>query len=56
MSLFDHHVHSDRSDGTASLADRAKTVSVRPHGVSDHFPWRKKMQNDDDVLRYIDDA
>ncbi len=56
MSLFDHHIHSDRSDGTVSLADRAKTVSVRPHGVSDHFPWRNKMRSDDDVLRYLDDA
>ena len=27
-----------------------------PHGVSDHFPWRDKMRNDDDVLRYLDDA
>ena len=55
-ALFDHHVHSDRSDGTVSLAGRAATVKVRPHGVSDHFPWRDKMRNDDDVLRYIDDA
>jgi histidinol phosphatase-like PHP family hydrolase len=39
-----------------SLADRAKTVSIRPHGVSDHYPWRSKMKGDDDVLRYIDDA
>jgi histidinol phosphatase-like PHP family hydrolase len=56
VSLFDHHIHSDRSDGTVSLADRAKTVSVRPHGVSDHYPWRDKMRGDDDVLRYLDDA
>ncbi|HYK99155.1 MAG TPA: hypothetical protein VEU77_12260 [Candidatus Acidoferrales bacterium] len=56
MTLFDHHIHSDRSDGTVSLQDRAKTVAVRPHGVSDHFPWRDKMRGDDDVLRYIDDA
>ncbi len=56
MSLFDHHIHSDRSDGTVSLADRAKTVAVRPHGVSDHFPWRDKMKGDDDVLRYLEDA
>ena len=56
MTLFDHHIHSDRSDGTVSLAERAKTVAVRPHGVSDHYPWRDKMRNDDDVLRYIDDA
>lgn len=55
-SLFDHHIHSDRSDGTVSLADRAKTVRVRPHGVSDHFPWKDKMKGDDDVLRYVDDA
>ncbi len=56
MTLFDHHIHSDRSDGTVSLADRAKTVAVRPHGVSDHYPWREKMKGDDDVLRYLDDA
>ena len=56
MTLFDHHIHSDRSDGTVSLADRAKSVSVRPHGVSDHFPWRDKMRDDDDVRRYMDDA
>src|SRR5206468_1968520 len=31
-ALFDHHVHSDRSDGTVSLADRAKSVTLRPHG------------------------
>ena len=55
-ALFDHHVHSDRSDGTVSLAGRAATVKVRPHGVSDHYPWRDKLRNDDDVLRYIDDA
>jgi len=29
---------------------------VRPHGVSDHYPWRNKMRSDEDVLRYIDDA
>jgi histidinol phosphatase-like PHP family hydrolase len=56
VKLFDHHVHTDRSDGTVSLADRASTVSVRPHGVSDHFPWRDRMRSDDDVLRYLDDA
>ena len=56
VSLFDHHVHTDRSDGTKSLADRAKSVAVRPHGVSDHFPWKNKMQTDDDVLRYLDEA
>jgi len=56
LKLFDHHIHTERSDGTVSLADRARTVSVRPHGVSDHFPWREKLRNDDDVLRYIDDA
>ncbi|MBI2983934.1 MAG: hypothetical protein HYY42_07160, partial [Chloroflexi bacterium] len=31
-------------------------MAVRPHGVSDHFPWRDKMRDDDDVLRYLDDA
>jgi len=56
LRLFDHHIHSERSDGTVSLAERASTVSVRPHGVSDHFPWRKAMTSDDDVLRYLDDA
>jgi histidinol phosphatase-like PHP family hydrolase len=56
MPLFDHHIHSDRSDGTVSLADRAKTVAVRPHGVSDHFPWRDKLKDEDDVLRYMEDA
>ncbi len=54
--LFDHHVHTDRSDGTVSLARRAETVKLRPHGVSDHFPWRDKLRTDDDVLRYLDDA
>ena len=56
LRLFDHHIHTERSDGTVSLTERATTVSVRPHGVSDHFPWRDKMRNDDDVLRYLDDA
>ena len=56
MPLFDHHVHTDRSDGTKSLADRAASVKVRPHGVSDHFPWKQKMRTDDDVLRYVDEA
>jgi len=55
-ALFDHHVHSDRSDGTVSLADRAKSVAVRPHGVSDHYPWRDKLPNEDAVKRYIDEA
>ena len=56
MKLFDHHIHSDRSDGTVSLADRAKTVAVRPHGVSDHYPWRNKLRDEEDLKRYIDDA
>ncbi|HET8568356.1 MAG TPA: hypothetical protein VFM93_05150 [Candidatus Limnocylindria bacterium] len=56
MTLFDHHIHSDRSDGSVSLAERARSVAVRPHGVSDHFPWRDRMKHDDDVLRYLDDA
>lgn len=56
LRLFDHHVHSDRSDGTVSLAKRAETVRIRPHGVSDHFPWRDKLRTEDDVLRYLDDA
>ena len=54
--LFDHHIHSDRSDGTVSLADRAKSVATRPHGISDHYPWRDKLPNEDAVKRYIDDA
>lgn len=56
MTLFDHHVHTDRSDGTKTLADRAQSTRIRPHGVSDHFPWPRGMQSDDDVLRYVDDA
>jgi histidinol phosphatase-like PHP family hydrolase len=56
LKLFDHHIHSERSDGTVSLEERARTVAVRPHGISDHFPWRDKLRSDDDVLRYIDDA
>jgi histidinol phosphatase-like PHP family hydrolase len=55
-ALFDHHIHSDRSDGAVSLADRAKTVALRPHGISDHYPWRNKLRDEDDVKRYIDDA
>ncbi|MFN2520022.1 MAG: hypothetical protein ABR525_03140 [Candidatus Limnocylindria bacterium] len=54
--LFDHHIHSDRSDGTVSLAGRAASTRIRPHGVSDHFPWGPRMRNDDDVRRYLDDA
>jgi histidinol phosphatase-like PHP family hydrolase len=56
MRRFDHHIHSKRSDGTVSLEDRAKSAALRPHGVSDHYPWPGGMQNDDDVLRYLDDA
>jgi len=56
LRLFDHHIHSDRSDGTVSLAERAKSVAVRPHGVSDHYPWRDKLPNEEAVKRYIDDA
>ena len=55
-ALFDHHVHSDRSDGTVSLERRAESVRIRPHGVSDHFPWGERLRTDDDVLRYVDDA
>ena len=39
-----------------SLADRAKSVTVRPHGISDHYPWRDKLKSEDDVLRYLDEA
>ena len=56
MTLFDHHIHSSRSDGRVSLEDRAKSVAIRPHGVSDHYPWPGGMQVDDDILRYLDDA
>jgi histidinol phosphatase-like PHP family hydrolase len=56
FSLFDHHIHSDRSDGTVSLADRAKSVAIRPHGISDHYPWRDKLRNEDDLKRYLEDA
>jgi len=56
LKLFDHHIHSTRSDGSVSLADRARSVALRPHGISDHYPWRDKMRHDDDVLRYLDDA
>ena len=56
LKLFDHHIHTERSDGTVSLTERARSVSLRPHGVSDHFPWPGKMRDDDDVLRYVDDA
>jgi histidinol phosphatase-like PHP family hydrolase len=56
VNLFDHHVHTDRSDGTKSLTDRAESSRVRPHGVSDHFPWQNGMKRDEDVLRYVDDA
>lgn len=56
LRLFDHHIHSTWSDGTISLADRAKSVAIRPHGVSDHYPWRDKLPDEDAVKRYIDDA
>ncbi|MBU6422534.1 MAG: hypothetical protein KGJ98_03935 [Chloroflexota bacterium] len=56
MRLFDHHVHTDRSDGRVSLEARARSVAERPHGVSDHFPYRERMRTDDDVLRYLDEA
>ena len=57
MTLFDHHVHTTRSDGTKTLADRAESMrNLRPHGVSDHFPYPKGMTTDEDVLRYLDEA
>ncbi len=55
-TLFDHHIHTDRSDGRISLADRGATAAPLRHGVSDHFPYRASLQTDDDVLRYQDDA
>jgi len=54
--LFDHHVHTDRSDGAVSLAGRAESARRRPHGVSDHFPFGEHLRTDDDVLRYLEDA
>jgi histidinol phosphatase-like PHP family hydrolase len=56
VSLFDHHIHSTRSDGRVSLEDRARSVVIRPHGISDHYPWPDGMRSDDDVLVYLDDA
>jgi len=56
VTLFDHHIHSTRSDGRATLEQRARTVAVRPHGISDHYPWRTGMRRDDDILVYLDDA
>lgn len=56
MTLFDHHIHSSRSDGRVSLEDRARSVVIRPHGISDHYPWRDGMRSDDDVLAYLGDA
>jgi histidinol phosphatase-like PHP family hydrolase len=52
---FDHHIHSSRSDGRVSLEDRAKSVAIRPHGVSDHYPWRE-LKDEDALRRYVDDA
>ena len=56
LRLFDHHVHSDRSDGTVSLEGSAVSARTQPHGVSDHFPYGEKLRTDDDVLRYLDAA
>lgn len=55
MTHFDHHIHSSRSDGRVSLEDRAKSVAIRPHGVSDHYPWHD-LKDDDALRRYLDDA
>ena len=55
MRLFDHHIHSSRSDGRLSLEDRAKSVAIRPHGVSDHYPWHD-LKDHDALRRYMDDA
>ena len=54
--LFDFHVHSSHSDGSVSLADRGRAGALRPHGISDHFPYGRHFQTDDDVLRYLDQA
>ena len=56
MTLFDHHIHSTRSDGTVSLEERARSVAVRPHGISDHYPHRNGLRTEDDLRRYVDDA
>ncbi|MBM4420372.1 MAG: hypothetical protein FJ034_02055 [Chloroflexi bacterium] len=65
MTLFDFHIHSDRSpDSFVALAERARSMrEVRPHAVSDHFPeWRARrderptLWTEDDVLRYVDEA
>jgi len=53
--LFDHHVHSDRSDGTVSLADRARACRCGRMGVRP-LPWKEKLRDEDDVKRYIDEA
>ena len=55
LKLFDHHIHSSRSDGRVSLEDRAKSVAIRPHGVSDHYPWHD-LKDHDALRRYMDDA
>lgn len=55
-TLFDHHVHSDRSDGRVPLVERGRTAAVQLHGISDHFPFPGSLESDDDVLRYLDDA
>lgn len=55
MKLFDHHIHSTRSDGRATLEERAQSVAIRPHGISDHYPWHG-LDDHDALLRYMDDA
>jgi len=55
-ALFDHHVHTDRSDGRLPLAERGRTAATHRHGISDHFPYPGSLESDDDVLRYLDDA
>jgi histidinol phosphatase-like PHP family hydrolase len=39
-----------------SLEDRARSVAIRPHGISDHYPWHDGMRAEGDVLAYLDDA
>src|SRR5439155_19914378 len=39
-----------------SVQGRAKPGCVGPLGVSDHYAWKEKVRDDDDVLRYLDDA
>lgn len=39
-----------------SLEERARSVVIRPHGISDHYPWPDGMRSDSDVLAYLEDG